>query len=111
MGRPVSLSASIVSWLCCSYLWAAVTPFIIGFTWRFPIEKPNLPRNLALHLVTGAIFASGLLFAYVFVREAVMGGAPEPFSPWQIFQNVFVVNVHSNFLFYCATVGLSQTYD
>ncbi len=111
MARPVSFLGMLDGWLLCSYLWATLTPFLIAFAWRFPVEKPNLARNLLIHLFTGAFVSSFLLAVYVLLLKLISGGAAAPISPFEAFQNLFVSDFHSNFLFYWTIVGLSQAFD
>jgi two-component system, LytTR family, sensor kinase len=109
--RPVLFDTLLSGWLLCSYLWATVTPFLIAFAWRFPVEKPNLARNLLIHLFSGAFVSSLLLAIYVLLRQWLFGNASAPFSPVEAFQNLFVADFHSNFLFYWTIVVLSQAFD
>jgi two-component system, LytTR family, sensor kinase len=109
--RPMPFWIPLVGWLTCSYLWALVTPLVIGLAWRFPLEKTRLLRRLPLHLLAGALVSSVLLVLYVFLRELFLGDAPKPFSPVRGFLNLFVADFHSNLLFYWMIVVLSQAFD
>lgn len=44
-----------VKWFGLWYLWAIAAPYVALFTQRFPLEKPRILRNTALHLVNAIV--------------------------------------------------------
>jgi two-component system, LytTR family, sensor kinase len=62
-GRPANWALTIKRSLTEWWLWAAVTPLVVGLARRFPIHGPRLPRNLAIHMIAGAVVAVAKTFA------------------------------------------------
>lgn len=110
-GRPVAFKQTLVPWLICAYIWAALSPFVIKLARRFPLGREKLLRGLSVHLFAGIIFSLLQLTVYVFVRQWLSGDLSKPFFPWQSFQKILVVEFHANFLLYYTIVGLWQAYD
>jgi hypothetical protein len=45
----------LLSWLVGVYLWALLTPGVLWLVRRFPIERRNWVRRVALHLLLGVV--------------------------------------------------------
>src|SRR5262245_8488364 len=99
-GRPMPFGRSLLIWLICAYIWALLTPFIIGLAYRFPVERGHYLSSIALHLVASALIASLQLALYVFARQWLLGDPSRPFSPLQSFQNLVVADFHASLLLY-----------
>ncbi|HLM02870.1 MAG TPA: histidine kinase [Pyrinomonadaceae bacterium] len=111
VGRPQSLGWILTAWLSCVYIWAPLTPAVIKLAQRFPLERGKIRRALIVHLIAATVISTVQIAIYIFVRQALMGDAPQPFSPVRSFQNWFVAEFHINVLLYCTIVGLTQAYD
>ena len=109
-GRPSNFFYHFIAWTSCGYLWALLTPLILRLGRRFPIEKENFRKNLALHLLFGALLSVLQIGMYIFVRQWLMGDAAKPFSPLVSFQNYFVAEFHINLLLYLTVLGLQQAF-
>lgn len=48
----------LVAWLLGVYIWALLTPLILWFGRRFPIERRHWSRRVTLHLVLSAILSA-----------------------------------------------------
>jgi two-component system LytT family sensor kinase len=51
---PLTLAQAFLSTLLLFYVWALLTPLVLWLGTRFPLERPALLRNLALHLPLSA---------------------------------------------------------
>ena len=49
--EPTPWSHYLVSWLTGVYIWALITPAVLWLGRRFPIQRKNWPRRVALHLL------------------------------------------------------------
>lgn len=107
-GRPISLEQTLASWLSCAYLWALLTPFVVGLAQRFPLENKSLRRNLAIHLAISILLSLFQLTIYMFVRQLLPGGLSNTLSSWQSFQNLLISTLHENLLIYWALLGLAH---
>jgi two-component sensor histidine kinase len=110
-GKPAPVRHILGAWLGCFYLWALLTPVIINLARRFPLERGNLRRNLAIHLLAGIALSILQLAAYVFVRQWLVDEATAPFSPVKSFQYWLVAELHSNLLLDWSDVGLWHVND
>ena len=111
LGRHEPLWRVLGAWFLCSYLWALITPFIIGIARRFPIEKGNLLPRIAVHLLFGSLFSLLQLGFYTFGHHFLIGNPSKPFVPLESLKNIFVAEFHFNLLLYLTVVGLYQALD
>src|ERR1043166_4231027 len=56
-GRPLMAARTVVEWLVCGYVWAALTPLVLAAVPRFPFDKQNPLRSVAIHTLVSAITA------------------------------------------------------
>lgn len=61
------------------WVWAALTPVILSFGRRFPLERPKLPAHLLLHFAAGFAFTVAHI-ALVRYLNALLTG--QPVQPW-----------------------------
>lgn len=54
-GELLDWAHFLAVWMAWAYAWAALTPPILWLVGRFPLERPQLGRALALHSAAGAI--------------------------------------------------------
>ncbi len=113
VGQPLDLKRVIISTFVSFWIYALLTPAVILFSWRFPIEKRNWFRRVLLHIVAGIVFtalhSAGRPLAYPFrVRAApdVQGRLT-----WTIFKNTFLFFSFDNiFNTYFPIVGFSHVW-
>lgn len=110
-GRPVAWGRTLVVWLSCAYIWALLTPLVIGLARRFPIERGHYLRALLAHLISGTLLALLQLAIYIFIHQMLLGDPQRPFSPLRAFQNIFIAEFHANLLIYWSVLGLCHAYD
>lgn len=84
------------------WVWAALTPLILWFGRRFPLERPRLWQHLLAHLAGGFAFALSHI-ALVRIVNAAMTGQPR--QPWS---NYFVGYGATSVLIGCAILAASQ---
>jgi sensor histidine kinase YesM len=107
-GRPMALGRTLISWLSCAYLWALLTPFVVGLAERSPLERKTIWRNMLVHLAISVLLSLFQLTMYVFVRQLLPGGLSETLSSWQSFQYLLISTSHENLLIYWALLGLAH---
>ena len=78
---PLSWWQAIAASLMIFYVWAALTPAILAFGRRFPIERAHLVRNLLLHLVASFVFASAHLLLLEYANAAYLAIVDLPYQP------------------------------
>lgn len=110
-GRPIAWGRTLIVWLSCAYIWALLTPLIIGLARRFPIERGHYVRALLAHLIYGTLLSLLQLTIYIFIHQLLLGDPQRPFSPLREFQNIFIAEFHASLLIYWSVVGLCHAYD
>jgi sensor histidine kinase YesM len=109
-GRPFEWRSMLAVWLGSAYLWAALTPFILYLTRRFPIEKGRWLRGILAHLLLGVIFSLIELLGFVSVGP-LLGLPPLRKSFLSSYAAAFVIDFHWDLLTYWAIVGLIHAFD
>lgn len=66
--EPTPWQHYLVSWLVGVYLWALVTPVVLWLGHRFPIERRNWVRRVAIHLPISILIS----FAQLFVESLIL---------------------------------------
>jgi two-component system LytT family sensor kinase len=110
-GKVIPFGRALVVWLSCAYIWALLTPLIIGLARLFPLERGRYMRAVAVHLPASVLVATLQLGSYVFARQWLLGDPSRPFSPLQSFQNILVAEFHASLLIYWSVLGLCHAYD
>lgn len=105
-GRPLQARQTVVEWLVCGYIWAALTPLVLIVVRRFPIDRENWLQNLAVHTLAGAVIAFFQLGAYV-TAVSLTGILPPSVSWMRAFRGLVVTNYHVELLTYWAIVGIA----
>jgi len=96
-----------------SYVWALATPFVFWLANRFPLEKINWGRRLALFLVAGLVMAVGVDLFTNWLRADIFflprGLPPRP----DTFERIVRVWFLNEFLIYVAVLaaGLAREYS
>lgn len=111
-GREMSFTRALLINLPFYYLWALVTPAILGLARRFPIERTGWKKPLLIHLAASTILSAVQLFLAGAVLQA-LGGATlsRADSFWTTLAQFFRLNFHANVLTYWALVGLAWGTD
>lgn len=78
---PLTWGQSLVASLMIFYVWAALTPAILAFGRRFPIERAQLGRNLLLHVVASFVFAAAHLILTEYANAAYLALVDLPYQP------------------------------
>jgi MFS family permease len=96
----------LVSWLVGVYTSAFLTPVILWLGRRFPIERRNWPRRIALHLLLSIAFSftqlawESAILPYLGVFPAYMKGFVGTFFV------VFMLGFHGNITTYFTLLGM-----
>jgi two-component system, LytTR family, sensor kinase len=107
-GREMSFSRALFINLPFYYLWALVTPAILGLARRFPIERARWRKPLLIHLVASTVLSAVQLFlAGAFLHAIADASLSRPDSFWSMLAQFFRLNFHANVLTYWALVGLA----
>lgn len=105
-GRPLMARQTMIEWLVCGYIWAALTPLVLTVVRRFPIDKQNWLRSLAVHTLAGEVIAFFQLAVYV-TSVSLAGIIPHSVSWMRAFRGLVISNYHVEFLTYWAIVGIA----
>ena len=105
-GRPLRARQTMIEWLVCGYMWAALTPVVLNVVRRFPFDAGNWLRNLGVHALAGAVIAFLQLCAYV-TAISLIGILPPSVSWMRAFRGLVITNYHVEFLTYWAIVGIA----
>lgn len=110
VGRPLMLGVTLAAWFICAYSWLALTPFVLYLAELFPLERKRWLKNLSLHLIASAIFATLHLAIFSIIASRV-GLVPnrQPFV--KAFRNIFISDFHADLLTYWAIIGLVHALD
>jgi signal transduction histidine kinase len=65
--------------LAMFWTWAALTPVILAFGRRFPLERPHLPLHVLLHFLGGFAFTFAHIGIVRYVNALMTG---RPLQPW-----------------------------
>ncbi len=112
-GREISFGRALLVNLPFYWLWALLTPAILGLARRFPLERSRWKRSLAVHVGASVVLsAAQLLVAGALLYAVVQSGGTNSLS-WAL-GSFFRLNFHANVLTYAALVGLAwgaETYE
>jgi two-component system, LytTR family, sensor kinase len=111
-GDEMSFSRALLINLPFYYLWALVTPAILGLARRFPIERTGWKKPLLTHLAASTMLSAVQLFLAGTVWHAVSGAMLNRSTPfWTNIAQFFRLNFHANVLTYWALLGLAWGAD
>lgn len=103
----------LVAWqLSTGYVWVALTPFILSFGKRFPIERSSWISKLAIHLAVSAIVSASYIAAYTAITHFL-----EIFPDWKInnlkdqYIHFLWMYFHLHVFTYFAIFGAGLTFD
>ena len=95
----------LVAWLLGAYIWALLTPAILGLGRRFSVERRNWPWRAALHLLLSAGFS-----VFELSLESVLYTRLHLFPSMKHFRGAFVqlliVGFHGGVLNYWIVLGI-----
>lgn len=105
-GREISFGRALLINVPFYWLWALLTPAILGLARRFPLERSRWKRNLAVHAgASVALSVIQLLVAGALLYAVVHSGGTSTLS-WAL-GSFFRLNFHANVLTYAALVALA----
>jgi signal transduction histidine kinase len=110
-GRPVAAARSLTAWLTCAYVWAALTPLVVGLARRFPLSGAGWPRSVAVHAAAGLGVTFVQLVAYEAIRQLTWGSTPAGVTPLGAFWRLVVVEAHSGFAIYWSIAGIAHAIE
>ncbi len=112
-GREISFGRALLINLPFYWLWALLTPAILGLARRFPLERGRWKRSLAVHAGASVVLSAvQLLVAGALLYAVVQSGGTSSLS-WAL-GSFFRLNFHANILTYAALVALAwagETYE
>jgi signal transduction histidine kinase len=109
-GRQISFAWALVINLPFYWLWALLTPAILGLTRRFPLDRARWKKSLAVHAGVGvALSAVQLLAAGALLYRLFQSGRTSSLS--SALGSFFRLNFHANILTYAALVALAWAAD
>jgi signal transduction histidine kinase len=102
-GAPVTWAHALRTSLVATWLWVPLTVFIFWLAGRYPIERGDWRRGVAIHAVGGIV---------VVLARAVLIYAGDPWVGWYerppTFLSVLWTSVDHNLLLYWLFVGLAH---
>jgi two-component system LytT family sensor kinase len=105
-GREISFGRALLINVPFYWLWALLTPAILGLARRFPLDRARWKRSLAVHAgASVALSAVQLLVAGALLYAVVQSGGTSSLS-WAL-GSFFRLNFHANILTYAALVALA----
>lgn len=107
--RAIPIVPVLVLALVQTWTWFLLLPGILAVADRFPLHRGVFSRNLAAHVVIGALFALADIAVRVLINSRLPWFAAAKPVPFTVrFQNMFLNGFHSNLLVYWAIVGATQ---
>jgi two-component system, LytTR family, sensor kinase len=96
----------LISWLVGVYLWALLMPAILWFGRRFPIERRNWVRRVALHLLLGVVVSlvQLILESAILSHLGVFPGLMNTFVT--TFAFLLVIGFHTGIMTYWEVLGV-----
>lgn len=101
-GRDPDWQNALVVWLTCGYSWAVLTPPILFVARRFPFNRNDWLRTLAVHLPASVFFS--VIALAIFAGLRMLFGESYSFEK---FQNLAVGEIHSCILVYFGILGVN----
>jgi signal transduction histidine kinase len=108
-GGKFNLGSTVV-WNFGWLIWAGATFAVAGLARRFPLERPQLGRRIAVHVGLGIAVSVAILALEFLLQNAVeilVPGAPRA----NAFLGFIVYKFHVYFLIYGMIVGGTRAYD
>lgn len=77
-GEPLALTRASAIWLVWAAAWAALTPVALWLAARFPLQRPNVLRAIAIHSVASATCALANLAIFALAAPVIGATQVEP---------------------------------
>lgn len=88
------------------YIWALLTPLVWLLLRRFPLDRDNWKRNLAVH-VPGSLAIAALQGALWLPMAPLLGlSGLSGMTPWEMYKRFLVGDAHSNLMVYWSLLAL-----
>lgn len=95
-GSPVLWDYLLISGLVSFWIYGALAPLVVWFSWRFPIEKKKRIRRILLHVAASLIFTA----VHSAVRPLIYKMSPSPAAhaglSWPLFHSMFLFLLFDN---------------
>ncbi|MGH9949080.1 MAG: LytR/AlgR family response regulator transcription factor [Pyrinomonadaceae bacterium] len=102
-GRNPDWQNALAVWLTCGYSWAILTPPILFVARRFPFNRCDWVRALAIQIPSSVFFSVVALAIFVGVR--MLFGENYSFGR---FRNLVIDDIHSGVLVYFGILGVNS---
>ena len=105
--EPIPWGELLASWLVGMYVWAALTPLVLWFGERWPIERSTWKRRVLVHVACSVSVALLQLVLETFISVTLgLISAPVGRSFSRLFQFLAAFGFHGNVLAYWAILGI-----
>lgn len=101
----------LLLWSAGWLVWAIVTPLVMNWARRYPIERDKMALRLMVHFAAGLVAALVVFVAEVSVSYVVRTWSSESSPPLISFLGIFTYKFHVNLLIYWVIVGITHAYD
>jgi two-component system, LytTR family, sensor kinase len=110
-GSPPDGKKVLAIWLLCGVSWFAVTPLILWFARRFPLERGRLSRSIPAHFSASGIIAVLSMAIFVLLRRACLeiDGVSASFT--EDARDLLISEFHAELLVYWAIIGIASAID
>ncbi|MBV8809483.1 MAG: histidine kinase [Acidobacteriaceae bacterium] len=107
---PTPPSHYLISWAVGSYTWAFLTPVVLWLGRRFPIERRNWARRMALHLLLSLALdlIQLAIEAEILFRIGVFPSVMKSFG--MAFGFMLILGFHPNITTYWIILGIQYTF-
>ncbi len=109
-GTPIAFGGALASEAIYAGLWVALTPVILRFSWRFPIESGNVPARVALHLGASIVVALAQKAVFHFLFAALTAAEGRPVAWGSVWEWTFLY-LDYGFMNYWGLALLRHGYD
>jgi len=104
--KAVGLLKSVAWQVLAAYVFALSTPLVLWLARRFPVERSNWRRRLAVHLLAGLALAVVWAVCHITI-DSLFSGEAKLLIPFNLARNVFVM-LDKELLVYCIIVLISH---
>lgn len=108
-GRPFDL-ANTIAWNLGWLLWAATTVMVAALARRFPLERAQLARGVAWHVVLGLLVVTATQGAEYALNHVLAAALPKTVREYT-FVELVVYKFHIYFLIYWMILGATRAFD
>jgi signal transduction histidine kinase len=107
--KQVSLSRSLTWQMSAVVIFALSTPFVLGLSRRYRVERQTWRRTLPLHLLAGTAISAAWSAYHILLDSAFAGNYAH--LKWSSFPRLIFVNIDKELLVYAIIVVISHAAD